>query len=220
MGRTFCVSDLHGQYDLFCEVKKLMGEDDKCYVLGDMVDRGPHSIKIVLDIMSDKRFLPLMGNHESMMVDYLAFGEEMAMWYRNGGRTTHMEFIKQDLTTQDKIISFLQSLPYIREYKDIVMTHAGYSFFLAQEFGIKDDDECLIWDRSHIDSKYKPKTLEKQVHGHTPTIYLRTDEKPEIYVYCEGYKTCIDTGAFFTGVMTVLDLDTLEPIYIKRGTTQ
>lgn len=41
MGRTFACADLHGQYNLYKQIKNFLKEDDKVYFLGDATDRGP-----------------------------------------------------------------------------------------------------------------------------------------------------------------------------------
>lgn len=218
MGRVFACSDLHGQYDKFLKLKSIMQEDDICYVLGDCVDRGPGSIKILLEIVQDERFKMLMGNHEDMMLETLAAAEEgymdFQLWYGNGGYQTHMEFMEYDRETQIKIISFLKKLPYKLEYKDIVLTHAGFSFEL-EEYVLDDilDEDRLIWDRSHIESTAKSKLGKMQVHGHTPTAVIDKRYEGKILQYHEQ-KICIDTGSCFGYSLGLIDLDTLEFIYI------
>ena len=48
---TFVISDIHGEYE---QLKTLLakmnfGEQDKLYVLGDVVDRGPEPIRALSD---------------------------------------------------------------------------------------------------------------------------------------------------------------------------
>ena len=44
---TYVISDIHGQYDMFMELlgKIPLKDSDTLYILGDVVDRGPHPIK-------------------------------------------------------------------------------------------------------------------------------------------------------------------------------
>lgn len=218
MSKVYAVSDIHGQYEMFLKLKELMEEDDICYVLGDCVDRGPGSIKILMDIMVDKRFKMLLGNHELMMLEALEAAEEgymdFQLWYGNGGQGTHMEFMEYDRGTQMAILSFLKRLPVKFEYKDIILTHAGFSFEL-EEYVLDDilDEERLVWDRSHITSRALSKKGKIQVHGHTPTATIDRGAAGKICAY-HKQKVCIDTGCCFGYKMGVLDLDELKPIYI------
>ena len=65
---TWVMSDLHGNYrkyrgamDVIC-----LQEMDTLYILGDVVDRGTGSCKILLDMMENFHSIPMIGNHEYM----------------------------------------------------------------------------------------------------------------------------------------------------------
>ena len=114
----------------------------------------------------------------------------------------------------------------------IVLCHAGFSPGLEpKENNIFD----WVWDRQHIYDKIKTQDNIIVVHGHTPVPLLEKDlnefydaikqsshpERTKLYTYenkngaCfygQGYKICIDTGAFATGHSVLLNLDTLEVI--------
>ena len=65
----YAMSDLHGCYDKYLKIleKINFNDNDTLYILGDIVDRGPDGIKILLDIYNRKNVVALRGNH-----DYLA----------------------------------------------------------------------------------------------------------------------------------------------------
>lgn len=219
MGKVFAVSDLHGQYDYFKQIKEYMKEDDMCYVLGDCVDRGPGSIKILLDIIADKRFKMIKGNHEQIMIEALEQAEQgymdFQLWYMNGGYETHLEFMSYSREIQLAVISYLKRLPVKLEYKDIILTHAGFSFAL-EEYVLDDilDEERLMWDRSHLTSTAKSKRGKIQVHGHTPTGLIKEGVEG-VFMYSEG-KYCIDTGCCFGYPAALLDLDDLLVEYFFK----
>lgn len=50
---NYVISDIHGCYDQFIELLDLiqLKDSDTLYVLGDVVDRGPHPIKTLLKLM-------------------------------------------------------------------------------------------------------------------------------------------------------------------------
>lgn len=50
---TYVISDIHGCYDAYKEMleKIQFSENDMLYVLGDVLDRGPHPIRIIQDLM-------------------------------------------------------------------------------------------------------------------------------------------------------------------------
>ena len=51
MAKIYCMSDIHGFYEEFRkridQIKALSGENDKLILLGDYVDGGPDSFKIL-----------------------------------------------------------------------------------------------------------------------------------------------------------------------------
>ena len=50
---TYVVSDIHGEYELFIRLLEEihLKETDTLYVLGDILDKGPHPIQIILKLM-------------------------------------------------------------------------------------------------------------------------------------------------------------------------
>ena len=62
---TYICSDIHGQYQKFKNMLKKIKFSDKdtMYILGDVIDRGPESIKLLADIMSRENITLLLGNH-------------------------------------------------------------------------------------------------------------------------------------------------------------
>ena len=50
---TYIIADIHGEYDKFIEILDLiqLKDSDTLYVLGDILDRGPHPIKTLLKLM-------------------------------------------------------------------------------------------------------------------------------------------------------------------------
>ena len=59
---TYTFSDLHGEYKLFKQIQEYIQKDDIVYCLGDCCDRGPDGIKIIQEVLKDKRFIYLLGN--------------------------------------------------------------------------------------------------------------------------------------------------------------
>ena len=72
---TYVVSDIHGEYDLFMELleKIKLQEADTLYILGDILDRGPHPIKVMLKLMGMPNAVCIVGNHELMALECLEF---------------------------------------------------------------------------------------------------------------------------------------------------
>lgn len=65
---TYCMSDLHGEKDLFDKMleKIHFSFQDHLYILGDVIDRGPHGVELLEQIMASDNITMLLGNHEQM----------------------------------------------------------------------------------------------------------------------------------------------------------
>ena len=72
---TYVMSDIHGQYDMFMELlgKIELKDTDILYVLGDVLDRGPHPIKTLQQLMKMSNVICMVGNHELMALECLEF---------------------------------------------------------------------------------------------------------------------------------------------------
>lgn len=87
LGRDFCIGDLHGSYSVFLNLLKELNFDftvDRMFSVGDLVDRGPESLKC-LGLIREPWFASVLANHEQMMVQKFNGGFMGEYWYRNGG---------------------------------------------------------------------------------------------------------------------------------------
>ena len=237
MGRTFAVSDLHGRYDLWTQVRDFLQPDDTLYVIGDCADRGPKGFDIITEVYNDPRCIYIKGNHEELFIQAM-HGDRLLHDY-NGGKKTYQDWCYKygmDKSWIKKLNDLPTRVVYINAQGQTVdMTHAGYTpgFFHNENIDDRDnipDDYDLIWDREHIAHHW----IEGMddiiiVHGHTPIPYMddyfcnaprESKVKPGVFWYCAdkngiNHKVNIDCGAFFTGHTTVLDLDTWEEIRFK-----
>lgn len=68
----YCISDIYGYYDLFCRLmdKIHFSDNDRLYVLGDMIDKGPGNICLVKLLFSILNAVYIGGNHEYDFLKY------------------------------------------------------------------------------------------------------------------------------------------------------
>lgn len=71
----YCVSDIHGDFIRYQTMLKMINfsSDDTLYVLGDVIDRGTESMRILFDMMSRDNVIPIAGNHEYMALQCLSW---------------------------------------------------------------------------------------------------------------------------------------------------
>lgn len=68
-GMKYIVSDIHGCFDQYQKLleKINFSSEDKLYVLGDAVDRGPEPIRLLQDMMKRPNIIFILGNHDFIM---------------------------------------------------------------------------------------------------------------------------------------------------------
>ena len=223
MNRTFALGDLHGNYDLWKAILSKLDPTDKVICLGDVVDRGPKGYDILLEILADKRFTLLKGNHEDMFAksiqEYNVTGFGDYNHYCNGGSSTLDAWIFNGANSG--ILRIINRLPlkylYVNKNKDYIwLSHAGFN-----PDNIPKDNRIFLWNREHF---YGWMDIEKHpndyiIHGHTPIGHMKgkDDERPELgpYWYNDGHKCNIDFLAWKNNYIFLLDLDTFEAVEVR-----
>lgn len=239
MGKNFCCTDLHGMWRLWEEIKFYCGPDDTIYFLGDAADRGVDGLRIIKDLLLDKRIVYLKGNHEDMFTIVApeimeGHTENLSWWYMNGGQETCNDFMKLSYESQLWFINRLNALPDHLTIKNakgqtIFLSHAGTALdYEDWELKCIKGGNPYLWDRKHIhrawprDEQYKDWFM---VHGHTPCpILIRefnntrafSGEKSlpynsiDIINYCDGHKFDLDLMSFASNKVALFDLDELK----------
>ena len=72
---TYVISDIHGQYDMFMDLleKISLQDSDTLYILGDILDRGPHPVKTLRKLMLMPNVICIVCNHELMALESMKF---------------------------------------------------------------------------------------------------------------------------------------------------
>ncbi|MDX1909179.1 MAG: metallophosphoesterase family protein [Bacteroidia bacterium] len=212
--RQIAISDIHGciaSLRALVEHQLQLRQDDKLYLLGDYIDRGPNSRGVLDYIMqlqqSGYDVTCLRGNHEQMMLDAVANPREVGQWIYNGGYEALTSFGTDDVTQiPEKYINFLHQLPFYAETDTYILVHAGLNFTGTQKDVQKDDflwrmhnplrdTESMLWIRywyDEIDWNWLKKRI--IVHGHTP---IEQDEILDMFEVLEEDQVIdIDNGCF------------------------
>ena len=191
-------------------------------LLGDLVDRGPHSREVVerARILSQQPgYRVLGGNHEDMFL--LAFRKEGALrsFLRYGGRETLLSYgiDRQELRegtlaqVQERMKAlvpadhrtFLAGLEDSVEIGDYLFVHAG----IDPARNVADQRrQDLRWIREPFLDHSEP-LARMIVHGHT------IHAAPEFHPHRIG----IDTGAYSSGRLTAIGLEARERWFIEAA---
>lgn len=220
---VYAVADIHGRLDLFSTLIRQIesheaghrpaGRRVRVIILGDFIDRGPDSRRI-LDLLrslhaSRTPIEVLSGNHEAMLLESAAgsAGAQQA-WLRHGGIAALAAFaIDPPLPDEDPrhfagrlvhgvgpdAIDWLRDLPLSARSGDYFFCHAGVRPGTALNRQSPDD---LLWVRDEFMSSRRNHGA-VIVHGHNivDTAEVRAN------------RISLDTGAYRTGCLSAVRLE-------------
>jgi serine/threonine protein phosphatase 1 len=210
--RLLAIGDIHGcsraLATLIGAIKP--GSDDTVVTLGDYVDRGPDTrgvLEQLLVLRERCRLVPIMGNHEEMLVESLSIHSDMEptsdhrgwrehrirLWLEYGGDATLASYAGGEIPGDH--FAFLDScLDYFESDKHIFV-HASFAPGLPMS---EQSASMLRWEslREAIPGPHQSgKTV---IVGHT------SQKSGEILDL--GYLKCIDTYCYGGGWLTALDV--------------
>jgi serine/threonine protein phosphatase 1 len=220
---VYAIGDIHGRSDLLAALLHAIKADAarsttarrSLVFIGDYIDRGPDSRGVIDMLLSD---LPsdfdahfLKGNHEDLLLTFLAESDLLPNWLANGAAQTLASY-------GIDVAPLLWSQAPPREWRDVLVAalpQEHRAFFEALKLSVTlgdyffahagvqpgvpldaQDAHDLVWIRDeflHSEEEFGKVV----VHGHTPTAL------PEF----RRNRIGIDTGAVFTNRLTALRLE-------------
>ncbi|WP_461643961.1 metallophosphoesterase family protein [Labilibaculum euxinus] len=172
MKRLFAIGDIHGCFDSLKELVEnqiQLTKEDQLVLLGDYIDRGKSS-KDVIDYiigLQEKGFdiIPLLGNHEMLLLETLEDKKNKPKWIQNGGGETLKSFgIDSIKEISLKYLEFFTNLQTYYSIEEFLFVHAGFNDKILNPF---QDTYSMIWESQAAYSH--PLLVEKTIiHGHSP----------------------------------------------------
>ena len=238
----YVISDLHGCYEEYIKMLNLINfnDNDTLYVLGDICDRGPEPMKILLHMMEHENIIPIYGNHDVMAYeslskigiyskevlkdrdyvvknDLMEYSEyrEFLYWLSDGGKRTLLDYDKLSISNKNKIINYLSDFYYYKELNinniDYVLIHGGFNNFDPNKELFEYSGSELINSRMDYNKQYYNNKI--IISGHTPTKLI--DENMVGKIIKKNNHIAIDCGCVFKCCLGCICLDTMEEFYVK-----
>ncbi len=189
-GRTIAIGDIHGcsaaltaLLDAICP-----GPEDVVVTLGDYINRGPDSpggLDLLISLAGRCRMVPLLGNHEEMLLSALRLSAEA------GCITSAEEAVPP------RHLAFLRGCLPFHETDTHLFMHAGYDPDLPME---RQTGNRLRWEFLDLAAARPHRSGKIAVVGHT--------EQPDGEVLDLGFLKCIDSSCYGGGWLTALDVST------------
>lgn len=209
---TYAVGDIHGRFDLLEAALAVIerhsrGVKRRIVFLGDYIDRGPDSRKVVERLMALREagdVVCLKGNHEELAVTALTErrARDLSRWRAYGsGPTLRSYGAAEGQDPADAVprehVRWMASLPLTTADPHRIYVHAG----LAPNTALRQHDPSIfLWIReAFLRADARDFDLHV-VHGHTPQWEGKPDPAaPELL----SHRTNLDTAAFASGVLTI-----------------
>lgn len=149
MTRVFAIGDIHGCFALESILAEILPQvDDLVVVLGDFIDRGPESNRVVdrlIELSGQTQVVPILGNHEEMLLAILE-GHQYLLgnWLSFGGLATMESYgVNHPAGIPAEHVEFLRSCRPYFETATHFFVHATY---LPRKPLAKQPAEVLRWD--------------------------------------------------------------------------
>jgi serine/threonine protein phosphatase 1 len=199
--RVIAIGDIHGcAVALRAMLDVIQPQpDDTVITLGDCVDRGPDSrgvIEQLLDLREHCQLVPLLGNHEEMMLTHLGGRPQPDSWLLCGGDATVTSYgrLADDSHIPSSHVEFIRSWGDYFEIDTHFFVHGGYH--PEQPFS---SQKWSMW-RWHSLRDMLPAP---HVSGKTAIVGHTSQKTGEVLDF--GYLMCIDTYCYGGGWLTALD---------------
>lgn len=186
------IADVAGNYDSLVRLITKMPNEPIVFV-GDLIDRGPDSMKVVDLVRSHSEYQCLMANHEHMFIDWCFRNG----WYedgdflRNGGYATLQSYGCDPFAekTNAKMLDdaeWMKGNKLFFENEHVFASHAPWSAHVDFEFatqlttegrgfsiGPVVNGQSLLWNRSNPAPREFGGKRKIQVFGHNPDMSVR-----------------------------------------------
>ena len=225
----YIVADIHGCYEEYRELLRKINfsANDRLYAVGDVVDRGPAGIKVLLDIADRNNVILFRGNHDRTAAFFLSnlhmldgpestkrLSSSFKMWLSDGGNVTMNEFLQLSKDDRDKALDVLSNSLVSKE---LVVNSQKYllAHTVPEIERLDDYDEWTVDDFVMGEPDYEQVYFEDKIiiTGHTPTSFIDVTYKGKIWK--ENNHIAIDCGAVFGNPLGCLCLDTMEEFYVE-----
>ena len=229
---TYCVSDIHAEYGLFLKLldKISFTDSDRLIVLGDIIDKGADSVKLLQFISKMPNASAIIGNHEYTFLKYY--------WGLMRSSPDNFDYVLKKLREYFPndghlldwdTVDWLENRPYYIEEDNFICVHAGAPIDKNNRIlplGMATREQ-LVYDRNFKSPDLQIKDSKCVLFGHTPTsyllngesriiAYLRDESKKDNLKINDFYKIHLDTGTWLDGVLGAFCIENCTATYVRK----
>lgn len=240
MGNTYVMGDVHGAYKALLQCLERSGfdiENDTLIPLGDIVDGWSEVYECVELLLTIKNLIPIRGNHDDWFNVFLQKGKHPIEWMHGGNSTRdsylhHCGYLTSRTIPDEHVKFFNEQRLYYIDNKGRMFVHGGFNRHYPVVEIKQSQPYEFYWDRSLWSQALSCPEGEKLTTfdnfeeifiGHTATenwiengkFHHLKDKSPTMgkridYPMHSGGIWNLDTGAGWTGRLTIMNVDTKE----------
>jgi serine/threonine protein phosphatase 1 len=202
-GRIIAIGDIHGYATALAALLEAIEPraEDTLVPVGDYVDRGPESPRAIDELIALAQrcqLVPLLGNHDEMLLDLHQGAPGLNDWLSWGGAETLRAYgCRHPREIPREHIQFLQRCVTYHETETHFFVHASYDPNLPLDW---QPPELLRWASIRSNPPGPHISGKIAIMGHT----VQRDGR----ILDLGHLKCIDTGLYYGGWLTALDVGT------------
>lgn len=210
--KTYVIGDIHGAYRALLQCFQASGfntKNDRLIVIGDVCDGYPEVRQCIDKLLKVNHCDLVIGNHDMWALDWALRGDKPEIWTIQGGDRTMASYNGGPMPKAH--IDFLKNGQLWIECEEQIFVHGGFNPDISLS---SHSAQALVWDRRLLDMAWKKQSMGNKCRlgrykdifvGHTTT---------ELYNTLKPIHACnvwdIDTGAGWSGKLTIMDVDTKE----------
>jgi serine/threonine protein phosphatase 1 len=210
--RVIAIGDIHGSAAALAAMVRAIKPTvkDTLIILGDCVDRGPDSrgvIELLFSLRKCCRLVPILGNHEEMMLDHLDGREPRHAWLPFGGESTLRSYKSAGIAEgiDPAHVDYVRTWKNFYEHDDHFFVHGAYDDQLPLNY---QDWQNLRW--------HSLRTSVPRPHFSGKTAIVGHTSQKDGKIWDLGHVVCIDTYCWGGGWLTALDVTTGDTWQVDR----
>jgi serine/threonine protein phosphatase 1 len=203
MGRCIAIGDIHGCSVALAALLAAIEPrpDDTIITLGDYIDRGIDSkgvLEQLIDLENQCHLVPLLGNHEEMLLGAREGRSDLQFFLACGGIATLQSYGSSERLDEipREHFAFLERCQLFHIEQRHFFVHANYR---PERMLAEQDRHTLLWLslRDYVPGPHS--SGRTAIVGHTPQLGGE--------ILDLGYLKCLDTGCAYGGWLTALDIE-------------
>ena len=227
----YVIGDVHGCYLTLLSLVDRIGKDTIMYSVGDLVDKGPDTCKVLDFVQTLPNFKMVLGNHEDKFIENMemyvnGIDIKHTTWFSRWGGKESFDSYNHIENEIDKIKKIKEHLNYLKKQKyyfylqkeKVFITHGFALPYFNKRFKIESDTivkiefTCNRLNGLHFDllDKNNLKLLDSlkvtNIFGH--------DAHKE--VKCRNNYICLDTGCVYNNKLSAYNINTKEILFVNN----